>query len=121
MKKLSLFVLLSAFLASATAVQPQVEIRIDKGVIGVKIAVPEFQPAANDPKTTALTATFNKVLWEDLDYSGGLTLVSRSLDPRGKFSGPGDIKPPDWITPAVDAQFIAFGNIRAGNGSLSVE
>src|SRR6185295_17224234 len=41
--------------------------------------------------------------------------------PRGKFSGPGDIKPDDWTTPAVAAEFIAFGTVRALNGNLSVE
>jgi TolB protein len=43
------------------------------------------------------------------------------LYPLGKFSGPADIKPEDWTTPAVDAQYVAFGNIRAGNGTMSVE
>src|SRR5581483_8568121 len=51
---------------------------------------------------------------------GGVTVVSTSLYPLGKFSGPGDIKPDDWTTAAVDAQFIAFGNLRA-DGNVSVE
>src|SRR5262249_47448704 len=99
----------------------QIRTGTNVGIIGVKIAVPEFLPVASDAKTTALTAVFNKVLWDDLDYSGGLTLVSRSLYPLGKFSGPGDIKPEDWTTPAVEARFIALGNIRAGKGSMWVE
>src|SRR5262245_33960166 len=120
------FTLLFLFIAVALAVAApkraaQIRTGTNQGVIGVKIAVPEFQSASSDPKTTALLATFNKVLWDDLDYAGGLTLVSRSLYPLGKFSGPGDIKPGDWTVPAVDAQFIAFGSIQAGNGSMSVE
>jgi TolB protein len=87
----------------------------------VRIALPEFQPVASDAKTIALTAVFNKVLWDDLDYSGVLTLVSRSFYPLGKFSNPGDIKQQDWTTPQVGAEFLAFGNIRAGNGSMTVE
>ena len=120
MRKL-LLVLMTIATLTAAAPRQQVQIRIDRGVIGVKIAVPEFQAVATDAKTTALTQVFNKVLWDDLEYSGGLTLVSRSLYPLGKFSGPGDIKPDDWTTPAVDAQFVAFGNVRAGNGTMSVE
>src|SRR5437773_6546070 len=102
MKKLWLVFITVAALNAAP--RQQVQIRIDRGVIGVKIAVPGFQAGAADAKTTALTAVFNKVLWDDLDYSGGLTLVSRSLYPLGKFGAPSDIKPDDWTTPAIDAQ-----------------
>src|SRR5438067_13889137 len=80
-----------------------------QGVIGVRLAVPEFQAEAGDAKAPMLIDVFNKVLWDDLDYSGGVTLVSRSFYPSGKFAGPGDISPDAWTTPTVDAQFIAFG------------
>ena len=117
-----LFLLISVALAVAAPKRAaQIRTGTNQGVIGVKIAVPEFQSASSDPKTAALLAIFNKVLWDDLDYAGGLTLVSRSLYPLGKFAGPGDIKPEAWTAPAVDAQFIAFGSIQAGNGSMSVE
>src|SRR6185503_20847631 len=119
MKKLSIGILLFALLDSALS--QQIRTGTSDGVIGVKIAVPEFQPVANDAKSTALAAVFNKVLWDDLDYSGSLTVVGRSLYPLGKFSAPTDIKPADWTTPAVDAQFLAFGSIQAGNGRMSVE
>ncbi len=92
-----------------------------EGVIGVKIAVPEFQAAAGDTKAAALTEIFNKVLWDDLDYSGGVTLVSRSLYPLGKFNSPGEITADEWTTPAVDAQFIAFGNSRMTGDRIRVE
>jgi TolB protein len=120
------FTLVFLFIGVAVAVAApkraaQIRTGTNQGVVGVKIAVPEFQSASSDAKTTALLATFNKVLWDDLDYAGGLTLVSRSLYPLGKFAGPGDIKTEAWTAPAVDAQFIAFGSIQAGNGSMSVE
>src|SRR4029453_8436430 len=76
---------------------------------------------AGDAKTVQLTDLFNKVLWDDLDYSGVVTLVSRSFYPLGKFGSPADIKPDDWTTPAVDAQFIAFGTSRVGDGRITVE
>ena len=101
--------------------QPQIDTGTKRGFLGVKIAVPEFQVAAADPKADALTATFNKVLWDDLDYSGVLTLISRSFYPLGKFANPGDIRVEDWTTPAVDGQFIAFGNTRVSGGRISVE
>ena len=123
--KTFLLVLVVTLAATASSTSGLPQGRIDGGtkigVIGVKIALPEFQAGASDAKTIALTAVFNKALWDDLDFSGGLTLVSRSLYPLGKFSGPGDIKPDDWTTPAVDAQFIAFGVIRATGGGMSAE
>ena len=121
MKQLAIVILLFAAVYAASPVPQQIRTGTSQGVIGVKIAVPEFQSPTNDAKSTALTAVFNKVLWGDLDYSGGLTLVNRTLYPLGKFSSPGDIKPEDWTIPAVDAQFLAFGNIRASGARISVE
>ena len=74
---------------------PQIQTGTRSGIIGVKIAVPEFQAQGADPKTIQLSGVFNKVLWDDLDYSGGVTLLSRNFYPLGKFSGPGEIKPED--------------------------
>jgi TolB protein len=111
----------SPSLKISSAVLPQIQTGTSQGRIGVKIAVPEFQAAAGDEKAAALTEVFNKILWDDLDYSGGVTLVSRSLYPLGKFSGPSDIHPDDWTSPAVDAQFIAFGNSRIAGERIRVE
>lgn len=98
----------------------QIETGTRTGVVGVRIALPEFQPATSDEKALKLTAVFNTVLWDDLDYSGVLTLVSRSFYPTGKFSRPSDVKPEEWTTPAVDAQFIAFGDSRVSDGHISI-
>lgn len=102
---------------------PQIQTGTRTGIVGVKVAIPEFQQASGstDPKTAQLTDLFNKVLWDDLEYSGVLTLVSRSFYPLGKFANPGDIKPEDWTTPAVDAQFIAFGNVRMSSSRVTIE
>jgi TolB protein len=122
-KKLTVVFLLIAVGALVAKPRPAQQIKsgTNEGIIGVKIAIPEFQTMSSDPKSIALAAVLNKVLWDDLEYSGGLTLVSRSFYPVGKFSGPADIKPQDWTTPAVDAQFIAFGSIQAGNGTMTAE
>ena len=106
---------------TGTVQQSQIDIGINRGILGVKIAVPAFQPAATDEKTAALTTLFNQVLWNDLDYSGVLTLVSRSFYPIGKFVNPGDITVDAWTAPAVDAQFISFGSIRVDGGRFSAE
>ena len=122
MKKLVLVLIATASVTAAFARQGQINnVGTRNGAIIVKVAVPEFQPAAADAKTVALTALFNKVLWDDLDFSGGVALVGRSLYPLGKFIAPEDIKPEAWTSPQVDAQFIAFGSARVTGGQIIVE
>jgi TolB protein len=120
MKKLIVVVLFLALANLGAAGIRQIDSGTNRGVIGIKIAVPEFQPTTSDSKAVARAALFNQVLRDDLEYSGGVTVVSKSLYPLGKISGPSDVKPDDWTTASVDAQFIAFGNIRA-NGTLGIE
>jgi len=122
MKKIAIaLVLIAAVTAVAKPRQGRIDTGTNVGLVGVKIAVPEFQPSSTDPKTAALAAVFNKVLFDDLDFSGGVTPVNRTLYPLKKINGPADVKAEEWTTPAVDAQYIAFGSITAGNGSVSVE
>ena len=123
MKKVLILVLTVATAATTTflAQEPQIRTGTRTGALAVRIAVPEFQPASQDPKTVSLTDLFNKVVWDDLDYSGVVTLVSRSFYPLGKISSPADVKPDDWTAPAVDAQFIAFGNARVTGDRIAVE
>ena len=122
MKKLLVFFLtIVAVCAGGLAQNPQIETGTRSGILGIKIAIPEFQTVNTDEKSAALTTLFNRVLWDDLEYSGVLTLVSRSFYPLGRFANPGDVKPEDWTAPAVDAQFLAFGNSRINGGRISVE
>ena len=124
MKKVLVCILViwGAYAALGAAFQePQIRTGTRTGAQAVRVAVPEFQAAGTDAKTVMLTETFNKVLWDDLEYSGVVTLVSRSFYPIGRFANPGDVKLEDWTTPAVDAQFIGFGNSRVNGGKISVE
>src|SRR5881409_2382691 len=52
------------------------------GVEKVRIAVPDFKAASQDPKNTELLKAFNDTLWNDLDNAGIFDLVSKSLPPR---------------------------------------
>jgi TolB protein len=121
MRRLLTFLSVFAVLNVAAARSQQIQTGTNIGAAIVKIAIPEFQPASPDVKSATRAAIFNQVLWDDLDYSGVVALVGRSLYPLGKFSDATNIKPEDWTTPAVDAQFLAFGSVRAVNGMMSVE
>ncbi len=100
---------------------PQIDTGTREGMLGVRIAVPDFQPTTTDPKVASLTALFNQVLRDDLVNSGALTVISSSFYPAGKFANPGDIKPDDWTTPAVNAQFVAFGRTLMNRGQFRAE
>ena len=51
------------------------------GVEKVRLAVPDFKPATADAQNAALLKTFNDTLWNDLDVSGVVELVSKSFYP----------------------------------------
>jgi TolB protein len=121
MRRILVLIMLIAVVNAVDAQDAQILTGTRTGAQAVRIAVPEFQPGANDPATANLTQVFNKVLWDDLDYSGVVTLVSRSFYPLGKFANPGDVMPDAWTVPAIDAQFVAFGNGRVNGNRFSVE
>jgi TolB protein len=80
----------------------------------VKLAVPEFRPTKPEPKINHLADVFNETLWNDLDFSGTVSLVSRSFYPLGNFSVPSDIHPDDWVKSGLEAQYITFGSTEIG-------
>src|ERR1041384_4729323 len=94
-RTIAIVFLLTAAIAAAARRPPQAQINSgtrDGSGAAIKIALPEFQPLAADLKSTALAAVFNKTLFDDLDYAGPFSIISRSLYPLGKFSSPADIK-----------------------------
>src|SRR5262245_6178539 len=88
--------------------QAQINTGTGKGAVEVRFALPEFQPKSADANVAKLTALFNQVVWVDLDFSGSIALINRTLYPLGKFQAPGDIKVESWTDPRVNAQYIAF-------------
>src|SRR4051794_11450124 len=112
MRQMILALLAALFLAPPPSTTPsgQISTGTNIGQVVVRLGVPEFQPKSNDAQTVRLTAVFNQVLWDDLDYSGSISLISRSFQPMGKFQAPTDIKVEDWTKAPVNAQYLAFGN-----------
>lgn len=102
------FLGLSVPAAALLSQQAQIETGTRTGATSVRLAVPEFP--SESAGTTDLAATFNETLWEDLDFSGIIDLVSRRFYPRGRFGQPNDIDLQEWSSTTVDAQLIAFGS-----------
>jgi len=88
------------------------------GVSKVRVAVPELGVrAATAP---ALEKTFHDVLWNDLDYSGVLELVSPSFYPAKTPTQPSELNAADWANAPVNANMLAYGNLSAEGTNLAV-
>src|SRR5215475_11138877 len=111
MKRLLTLTFIVALAASVRGMprQGRIDTGTDKGAQEVRIALPVFECHCSDPNAVKLTNLFNQVVWDDLDFSGNVALVSRSFYPLGKFQEPSDIKPDDWTKNSVNAQYLAFG------------
>lgn len=96
---------------SLLAQRPQIETGTNVGKLGVRLALPEFPVRQTSARSAQLTTLFNQTLWDDLDYSGGITLVSRSFYPKKTIANPVDLVPEEWTRPGIEAEFAAFGNI----------
>ena len=91
------------------------------GVEKVRLAVPDFKSATNDPQNAALLKTFNDTLWNDLDVSGVVELVSKSFYPLQVPGQPPEINYAAWNVPPPNAAMLAFGNLGVASGKLTVQ
>ena len=66
-------------LSGSAFAQDWVKTGTSLGVEKVRLAVPDFKPSSTDPQNAALLKTFNDTLWNDLDVSGVVELVSKSF------------------------------------------
>ncbi len=121
-KKAAFFVALLLPVWSLGSEQAQIVTGTRTGAGSVRLALPEFQfRGGGGPQGAEYTRTFNETLWDDLDFSGVVNLVSRSFYPLGRFGRPIDIDATAWTTTAVDAQFVSFGNATVERGNFVVE
>ncbi len=115
-----LLVLLSLF-SSPLFAQDWVKTGTSLGVDKVRLAVPDFKSSTNDPQNTALLKTFNDTLWNDLDVSGVVELVSKSFYPLQVPGTPPDLNYASWNVPPPNAAMLAFGNLGVASGKLTVQ
>ena len=85
----------------------------------VRLALPEFRPAAPGERADKLAKVFNDTLWSDLDFSGNIELASRSFYPTGVYANRSDIKPEDWTKAGIEAQYIAYGSLAVTANGLT--
>src|SRR5579862_7332598 len=120
----SVLVLLCCFcwsFASAVQAQDWVKTGTSLGVDKVRLAVPDFKSSTNDPQNAALLKTFNDTLWNDLDVSGVVELVSKSFYPLQVPGQPTEVNFLAWNAPPPNAAMLAFGNLGIASGNLTVQ
>jgi TolB protein len=115
-------VFLATFLGRAQVASGQGWFRtgINLGQSKVRIAVPDFAAHPNGQPLANLTQVFNQVLWNDLDNSGILDLVSKSLYPLKTPQEPQDVDYNAWTSAPASAQMLAFGYAETTNNNLVV-
>src|SRR5260370_37079872 len=91
------------------------------GAEKVRLAVPDFKSSASDAQNTALLKAFNATLWNDLDNSGVVELVSKSFYPLQVPGQPSDVTLPAWNSPPPNAAMLAFGNLGVAGGKVTVQ
>ncbi len=91
------------------------------GVEKVRLAVSDFKPSTGDPQNAALLKTFNDTLWNDLDVSGVVELVSKSFYPLQVPGQPPEVNFLAWNAAPPNAAMLAFGNLGVSAGRLTVQ
>ena len=118
----ALLFLLTCSLSSVLAqAQDWVKTGTALGVEKVRLAVPDFKPSTDDPANAALLKTFDDTLWNDLDVSGVVELVSKSFYPLQVPGQPPDVNFLAWSAPPPNAAMLAFGNLGVAAGKLTVQ
>ncbi len=108
-------------LVSAAPAQDWVRTGSGLGVEKVRLAVPDFKPANADPQNASLLKVFNDTLFNDLDNSGILELVSKSFYPLQQPGQPPEVTFGLWNSPPPNAAMLAFGNLGVAGGKVTVQ
>src|SRR5579863_8649788 len=121
LSRLILLILLCICFSQALFAQDWVKTGTSLGMEKVRLAVSDFKPANGDPQNTTLLKTFNDTLWNDLDVSGVVELVSKSFYPLQVPGQPPEVNFIAWNQPPPNAAMLAFGNLGVAGGRLTVQ
>ncbi len=118
---LYLFICGFIFLLTPTAAQAQDWFRTGTGlgVSKARVAVADFAPKS--PSAQPMGAEFSDVVRGDLDYSGILELVSKSMNPLQSPSMPSELDYKGWSDAPASAQLVAFGSLSANGNTLEIQ
>ena len=87
------------------------------GVQKARLAVPDTVARASF--TQPFPKTFHDVLWNDLDFSGILDLVSPSFYPTQNPGQPSELNAQAWSAAPANAFMVAYGNMAMDGSNLA--
>ena len=120
-KSFVLLVFSCLLLVSSLFAQDWIKTGTGLGVEKVRLAVPDFKPGTSDTQTGTVLRTFNDTLWNDLDNSGVVELVSKSFYPLQVPGQTSEVNLNAWNAPPPNAAMLAFGNLAVASGKLTVQ
>ena len=112
---------LAVTVAVPSAAQDWIKTGTGLGVERIRIAVPDFKAASQDPRNDELLRTFNDTLWNDLNNAGIFEMVSKSFYPLGQVGAPSDVKFETWNAPPPNAAMLVFGSLAANGNNVTVQ
>src|SRR5690348_3145794 len=86
------------------------------GVSKARVAAPDL---ATSPDAAKLESTFHNVLWNDLEYSGILDMVSQSFYPVKVPGQPSELNAQEWVAAPANAYMVAYGNVSVDGNTLA--
>ena len=87
-----------------------------------KLAVTDFVARTSDTlEVQAALEIFDRVLWDDLEFSAFFEMPSKSFYPLKPLRSPTDVKFDNWQVPTLDVDFLIFGNLQVDSGLAVVE
>src|SRR5260370_16355759 len=84
-----------------------------------RVAIADVAPRADSAKSPS--ALFTQVVRGDLQFSGILEVPSPSFYPPQPPSLPAELKPPIWIDPPTNPNFLGFGNLTPYNTEAAIQ
>jgi TolB protein len=118
---LAIFLVAIGFLGSASRASAQDWFKTGTGlgVSKARLAIADIAPKSDTSKTFA--TEFGDIVRGDLEYSGIVDLVSKSLNPLQSPSVPAELNVKSWTDDPASAQMLAFGNLTATGNDAQIQ
>ena len=117
---ISVWILLisGAFAPARVAAQDWFGTSTGLGVEKPRVAVADFAP--REDSTKSHSQLFTQVVRDDLQFSGIVDLISPSFYPVKVPTIPSELGNADWVTPQINANLVAFGNLTETSSEVVV-
>ncbi len=115
---ISVLLLCGLFVPGRAAAQAWFQTGTGLGVEKPRVAVADFAARADTAKSHS--QLFTQVVRDDLQFSGILDLVSPSFYPTQVPTVPSELRNPDWTTPQINANLVAFGNLTESAAEVGI-